>query len=208
MKAPGLKPLWACPRCGHRFVTKRLWHSCSHYPLAHHFANKPPGLRTLFHRYLAVIRAFGPVTVIPQKTRIVFQVRVRFAGAVVRLRGLECHLWLKRRASHPLIRRVEALLDRDFIHTFRLTDASQLDLALVALLRESYDVGCQRHLLNGELGMGSQVPAPERARPRAQRNSFKRSRRADALRDSRGAALENGRNPTKPSSKAFAARVA
>ena len=22
------RPLWVCPKCGHRFVTKNLWHSC------------------------------------------------------------------------------------------------------------------------------------------------------------------------------------
>ena len=23
-----VKALWRCPKCGHRFVTKNLWHSC------------------------------------------------------------------------------------------------------------------------------------------------------------------------------------
>jgi hypothetical protein len=26
-------PLWKCPKCGHRFVTKNLWHSCVCVPL-------------------------------------------------------------------------------------------------------------------------------------------------------------------------------
>lgn len=139
-----LKPLWRCPRCGHRFVTARLWHSCSRYTLAYHFAGKPRSLRALFNRYLATVRRFGPVTVIAQKTRICFQVRVRFAGARVRRRWLDCGLWLKRRAAHPLIYRVEDLLGRDFVHYFRLSDAHQLDRSLIALLREAYAVGCQR----------------------------------------------------------------
>jgi hypothetical protein len=31
------KPLWTCPKCGHRFVTRNMWHSCSDYSLESHF---------------------------------------------------------------------------------------------------------------------------------------------------------------------------
>jgi hypothetical protein len=84
MKRPNTKrPLWKCPKCGHRFVTANIWHSCGHYRLADHFAGKPL-LRKIFDRYVAVARTHGAVTVYAQKTRIVMQGRVRFAGAVVR----------------------------------------------------------------------------------------------------------------------------
>jgi hypothetical protein len=39
------KPLWRCPKCGHRFVTRNLWHSCRRYRLVDHFTGKPPALR-------------------------------------------------------------------------------------------------------------------------------------------------------------------
>ena len=32
-----MRPLWRCGKCGHRFVTKNLWHSCGRYRLADHF---------------------------------------------------------------------------------------------------------------------------------------------------------------------------
>ena len=25
------KPLWTCPKCGHSFVTRNIWHSCNRY---------------------------------------------------------------------------------------------------------------------------------------------------------------------------------
>ncbi len=56
---------------------------------------------------------------------------------------LKCTFWLKRRASHPLIRRVELIPPGDYIHHFRLQAAGDLDAGLQALLRESYAVGCQ-----------------------------------------------------------------
>ena len=42
------QPLWKCPRCGHRFVSRNLWHSCVRVRLADHFWGKAPGVRQLF----------------------------------------------------------------------------------------------------------------------------------------------------------------
>jgi hypothetical protein len=71
--------LWKCPRCGHRFVTRNLWHSCVRVQLADHFRGKAPVVRQVFGAWKALVRACGPVTCYAQKTRIVFQARVRFA---------------------------------------------------------------------------------------------------------------------------------
>ena len=85
-----------------------MWHSCTRYRLAEHFEGKDPLVRRLFDRFVALVRECGPVTVIPQKTRIAIMVRVRFAGAVPRKHWLDAGLWLTRRAEHPCLHRVEA----------------------------------------------------------------------------------------------------
>ena len=59
-------------------------HSCTNYGLEHHFEGVSLKVRRTFDRFLEVIEGFGPVTVIPQKTRIAIMVKVRFAGCVVR----------------------------------------------------------------------------------------------------------------------------
>jgi hypothetical protein len=141
---PKKRPLWTCPKCRHKFVTTNLSHSCSRYPLSYHFKGTDPIVREIFDEYLAVVESFGPVMVIPQKTRIVFQVRVRFAGAVTRKHWLDCGLWLKRRAEHPLFYKVEKLNARDHIYSFRLKRVEDLrDKNLRRLLREAYAVGRQ-----------------------------------------------------------------
>jgi len=138
------RPLWKCPKCGHKFVTTNLWHSCSRYPLSHHFKDKDPIVRRLFDEYLALVESCGPVTVIPQKTRIAFQVRVRFACAITRKHWIEGTLWLKRPADHPLFYKVEQLHAHDYIHSFRLKSIADLhDKKLQVLLAESYRVGRQ-----------------------------------------------------------------
>lgn len=142
-----LRPLWVCPKCGHKLVTTNMSHSCSNYPLSYHFKGKDPIVRELFDRYLALVKTFGPVTVVSQKTRICFQVRVRFAGAVTRKHWLDCGLWLKRQVNHPFFYKTELYGKTDYVYRFRLTKAKDLrDSGLQRLLREAYAVGCQEHL--------------------------------------------------------------
>ena len=101
-------PLRTCPKCGRRFLTRNLWHSCGRYRLADPFAGKPRVLRRTFNRFASLARACGPVDIYAQKTRIVIQARVRFAGAVGRRDWLDAGVWLKRRACHPRLHRVES----------------------------------------------------------------------------------------------------
>src|SRR3972149_8330173 len=102
-------PLRTCPKCGRRFLTRNLWHSCGRYRLADPFAGKPRVLRRTFNRFASLARACGAVDIYAQKTRIVIQARVRFAGAVGRRDWLDAGGWLKRRAWPPRVHRGGAL---------------------------------------------------------------------------------------------------
>ncbi|HKS07102.1 MAG TPA: hypothetical protein VJR92_12400 [Gemmatimonadaceae bacterium] len=132
------RPLWKCPKCGHRFVTKNLWHSCVRVSLAEHFRGKPRARKETWDRWLAVVRACGPVHAYAQKTRIVIQTRVRFAGAVVRTAYLDANLWMRRRAEHPRLRRTEDYGRLGFGLHFRLESPGDIDAPLRALVREAY----------------------------------------------------------------------
>lgn len=142
-EAKSKRPLWQCPKCGHRFVTANIWHSCGRYRLADHFAGKPVVLRQIFDRYVAAARTHGALTVYAQKTRIVMQGRVRFAGAVVRKDWLDAHMWLRRPVDHPRLFRTESYGSLGFVHRFRLDDPKDIDEAMIKLLGEAYVVGQQ-----------------------------------------------------------------
>ena len=141
--------LWRCPKCGHRFVTRNMWHSCGRYRLADHFRGKPAALRATFRRWVAIARHCGPVRVYAQKTRIVFQARVRFAGAVVRQQWLDAGLWLKRRVTHPHLHRTEDLGPLGYGVHFRLRTPADIDRRLAALMREAYAEAVQPNLREG-----------------------------------------------------------
>jgi Domain of unknown function (DUF5655) len=130
--------LWKCPRCGHEFVTKNLWHSCVRVPLADHFRGKPVERKQTWDRLLGVAHDCGPVKAYAQKTRIVIQSRVRFAGVTVRRSYLDAGLWLHRRSDHPRLFRVEDFGRLGFVLHFRLEEPTDVDTALRALIREAY----------------------------------------------------------------------
>jgi hypothetical protein len=123
-----------------------MWHSCSRHSLDEHFQGKDPMLRKIFDRYLALVKKCGPVTVYAQKTRITFQVRVRFAGAVVQKNWIQGAVWLKRKVVHPRFFHIESVTPRDHIHRFRLAKLGEIDEELAEFIREAYAVGCQEHL--------------------------------------------------------------
>jgi hypothetical protein len=83
------------------------------------------------------------VTVYAQKTRIVLQRRVRFAGVVVRKDWLDAHMWLRRRVNHPRLFKTESFGQLGFGHHFRLSDPRDIDEDMIELLGEAYQVGKQ-----------------------------------------------------------------
>lgn len=140
------RPLWRCPECRRVFANPRQSHACGRYTLAPHFKGKPPEIRRLFDAVRAEIRRIGPVRVLPEKTRIAFQVRMSFAQVTPRRRWLDGHLVLARRVESPRFRKVETYSPRNHLHVFRLYDVADIDDQFRAWLAEAYRVGEQRHL--------------------------------------------------------------
>ena len=86
--------LWRCDKCGRGFANKHQSHFCSDVTLESHFERYPPETRKLYEAFLAVVQSFGPVLVLPEKTRIAFQVRMSFAALMTRRGYLRGHLVL------------------------------------------------------------------------------------------------------------------
>jgi len=96
------KPLWPCPKCGRAFANANQTHACGRHPLEPHFAGKPPLVREIYEAFLAMLEGIGPVTVLPEKTRIAFQTRMSFAQLTVRRHWILGHFVLARRAEDPV----------------------------------------------------------------------------------------------------------
>jgi Domain of unknown function (DUF5655) len=141
-----LPPLWRCPKCGAKLVTANMWHSCGIFSIETLFARSDPRVLTLFKTFERLVRSVGPVILIPQKTRAVFMVRVRFAAVYPRKSSLICSLGLPKRAQHRNLVRFEKYADHFQGHYFRIQEERDFDSAFKKLIRLSYRVGEQRSL--------------------------------------------------------------
>jgi hypothetical protein len=100
----------------------------------------------LFETVRRAIAACGPVIVVPEKTRIAFQVRMSFAQVTPRRRWLDGHLVLARRLPDPRFRRIDTISPPNHVHHFRLVSSTEVDAEFPSWLREAYAVGAQEHL--------------------------------------------------------------
>ena len=141
-----LPPLWECPDCTRRFANRNQSHACGRHDLEDHFRGKSASPRDLFDALLAALRELGPVTVLPEKSRIAFQVRMSFAQVTVRRAWLDGHLVLARRLEHPRFRSIQTFSPRNHLHVFRLTRVEDIDAEFKRWLAEAYAVGEQKHL--------------------------------------------------------------
>jgi hypothetical protein len=104
---PPRPAMWRCLECGRQFANRNQSHACGRSTLASHFAGKPPAMRAIFNQVLRVARENGPITVLPEKTRIAFHIRMSFAAFVIRRNWVDGHVVLARRLENPRFRRIE-----------------------------------------------------------------------------------------------------
>jgi hypothetical protein len=138
--------MWTCRRCRRRFANRNQSHACGRHDLAHHFRGTRPIVRALYREVRRAIRKCGPVIILPEKTRIAFQVRMSFAQVTPRKEWLDGHVVLARRLPHPRFRRIETFSPRNHVHCFRLVSLADVDRDFEAWVCEAYAVGCQEHL--------------------------------------------------------------
>jgi endogenous inhibitor of DNA gyrase (YacG/DUF329 family) len=146
MKQRPERPLWKCPQCKRKFANRNQSHFCGNYDLKHHFEGKTQEIREIYETFLKSIRLCGPVKVLPEKTRIAFQVRMSFAQLTTRTKWVDGHVVLARRCEHRRFRKIETISPRNHLHHFRLMSAREVDKDVEGWLREAYAVGEQKHL--------------------------------------------------------------
>jgi hypothetical protein len=134
--------MWMCPRCGAKFVSTNASHSCVKHTLTEFFADKPRAGVKHAKALIAAVRAVGPVTLHPVKTRIAMMVNVRFAAinriSKDRIRG---HVWLRERRESDRFVRIEKLGARDWLYHFIVSDEQPIDRELRGFLALGYANG-------------------------------------------------------------------
>lgn len=141
------RPLWVCPRCGARLVTRNMWHSCGQFTLETLFAKSRPGVIDLARSYVGMLHSLGDVQVIAQKTRLVCVARVRFAGLYARKNGFLAGFGLHRWIHSPRIVKTRDYGPRWRAHYVDIRSEDDLNDELQVWLQEAHDtVGLQSDL--------------------------------------------------------------
>ena len=123
-----------------------MWHSCGKFSLEDLFAPSEPRVRKIFRKFKRLVRSCGRSRMIPQKTRVVFQARMRFAGAMPRKSYLICHLILPHKIDNHRFEKIETFNPRCHAHYLRISSEDELDTDVARWLKEAYAVGQQKHL--------------------------------------------------------------
>lgn len=137
--------LWTCPECGKRFVTRNMSHSCGPHTVDQFMEGKGAQAWAYWNRLREMVGQCGPYSLVANKTRLEFMVRVRFAGMdAVSERGMSMSFWLKEQIESPRFRKVAHYGGRDWVYYLRVSSLDELDEEIQAWLCRSYEVGCQR----------------------------------------------------------------
>lgn len=140
------KPLWICPKCGHPFVTKNMYHSCARHELDDVFRTKPVPIRALFDRFRTMLDERGPTTMIVYRDRVGFMVKVRCAGATPKRDRLELGFWFTERHEEPRFSRIETIATNAHVHHAKIRTLGEMDDTVRGWIDRAYRVGCREHL--------------------------------------------------------------
>lgn len=140
--------MWTCPKCQHKFYNKNQAHSCGSYTVDGFLAGKTGHAQDLFHAFINAYKEIGPFELHPVKTRVALLTKMRFAS--INKLGkdhLQVHLVLTEHHEEPaLFYRVENLLDRFFVHNFRLYTKDDIDATLKKYMKLAYKIGEREHV--------------------------------------------------------------
>jgi hypothetical protein len=153
------RPLWSCPKCGAKLLTRNLWHSCGAATVADWRRKMGPRARALYMRFEQMVAGCGRYHVAPAKSRIAFLARVRFAGiTALSESGMTCAFALPTPLRSARFVKVEEVVPCWWVHRLRVQEPSELDAQVQRWLRKSYRL----------MGMRERLP------PRPRRSQFPR----------------------------------
>lgn len=133
--------LWVCPRCGAKFVSPNMSHSCGTFSFEALFAKSDPLVLELYRKFEAMVISICtemPLTIIPQKSRVVFQIRTRFIRCMPRKSSLWIGFNFAGRVEHPRFDRIDSYYTTAHGHEIRVTSPDELDSDFEDWIRRAY----------------------------------------------------------------------
>jgi hypothetical protein len=103
--------------------------------------NMTPQVAPLYDRFVSLVQALGPVTILPTQTRVDFQRRIIFASTQISQEDLRVQLLLPQRVDDPRMVRIEVFSEDKVSHTLVMRTLDDFDQHFTTWLQDSYELG-------------------------------------------------------------------
>jgi hypothetical protein len=103
--------------------------------------NMTPQVAPLYDRFVSLVQALGPVTILPTQTRVDFQRRIIFASTQFSQEDLRVQLLLPQRVDDPRMVRIEVFSEDKVSHTLVVRTLDDFDQHFTTWLQDSYELG-------------------------------------------------------------------
>jgi flagellar basal body-associated protein FliL len=103
--------------------------------------NASPEVTNMYNRFVDLVKAIGPVSILPTQTRIDFQARTIFASVYFKLESLEIQMVLPTIVQDARIIRVDTISSDKYAHNIMIKSLDDYDAQFNAWLQEAYDLG-------------------------------------------------------------------
>jgi Domain of unknown function (DUF5655) len=136
-----MSDLWVCPKCGAKFVSANMSHSCGTFSFEALFAHSEPHVREIYQKFESMVLAICGdtlLTIIPQKSRVVFQFHTRFIRCMPRKSSLWIGFNFAQRIEHPRFNRIDSYYPTAHGHEILVKSLEELDADFEDWIRQAY----------------------------------------------------------------------
>jgi len=103
--------------------------------------NASPEVTNMYNRFVDLVKAIGPVSILPTQTRIDYQARTIFASVYFKLESLEIQMVLPTIVQDARIIRVDTIGTDKYAHNIMIDSLDDYDARFNSWLQEAYDLG-------------------------------------------------------------------
>ena len=100
-----------------------------------------PQVAPLYDRFVNLLQALGPVTILPTQTRVDFQRRIIFASTQFSQEDLRVQMLLPERVDDPRMVRIEVYSEDKVSHTLVVRTLDDFDQHFTTWLQDAYELG-------------------------------------------------------------------
>jgi hypothetical protein len=130
--------MWTCPDCARTFRSINQGHTCGLSGLLAIFNGRPDVLRQVYDTIETAVKNFGPVSIDPMKSAVLFKAPSVFMVIKIKKDHLSLQFILRRKMEVFPVSRTLYYTKYKVVHFVELDSLSQVNSQLISWLKESY----------------------------------------------------------------------